>query len=161
MTITELTAALREDTGWSQKHGHHHALPSGGQGVPSATRKAAGPSCISPPWTGRTPSQAETETFLDKDRRQLGLLMSAMVESNAADRGGHRGAVRHFGDEREVRRTMKEILLTSSRSDPCACCFCGCCSEKPSPAGSSTPCGGWWRCGCWCRSACPPWSTMS
>ena len=119
MTITELTAALREDTGWSKntvitmlsrlegkeavRHeegrraklyfpavGREDAIEAetetfldkvGGLGLLmsamveknaltehdiaelSATRKAAGPSCISPPWTGRTPSNQKPKPF--------------------------------------------------------------------------------------------------
>ena len=51
MTITELTAALREDTGWS-KNTVITMLSRLEARRPSATRKAVGPSCISPPWPG-------------------------------------------------------------------------------------------------------------
>ena len=62
MTITELTAALREDTGWSKNTVITMLY------FPAVDREDA--------------IEAETETFLDKIGG-LGLLMSAMVEKNA------------------------------------------------------------------------------
>ena len=66
MTITELTAALREDTGWS-KNTVITMLPE-----TRTMRRVEVEDAI----------EAETETFLDKIGG-LGLLMSAMVEKNA------------------------------------------------------------------------------
>ena len=81
MTITELTAAMKEGTGWSKKYHHHHALQAGGQG---AVRHEEGRRAKQYfPAVGREDAiEAETETFLDKIGG-LGLLMSAMVERNA------------------------------------------------------------------------------
>ena len=60
MTITELTAALKEETGWSKNT------------VITMLSRLEGKEAV----------EAETETFLDKIGG-LGLLMSAMVEKNA------------------------------------------------------------------------------
>lgn len=64
-----------------EKHGHHHALPSGGK---EAVRHEEGRRAkLYFPAVGREDAiEAETETFLDKIGG-LGLLMSAMVEKNA------------------------------------------------------------------------------
>ena len=56
MTITELTAALREDTGWSKNT--VITMLSRLEG-----KEAVGPSCISPPWTGRTPLRRKPRPF--------------------------------------------------------------------------------------------------
>lgn len=65
MTITELTAALREDTGWSKNTVITMLSRLEGK---EAVRHEEGrrPSCISPPWAGEDAIEAETETFLDK-----------------------------------------------------------------------------------------------
>ena len=57
MTITELTAALREDTGWSKNTVITMLSRLEGK------EAVAGPSCISPPWTGRTPSNQKPKPF--------------------------------------------------------------------------------------------------
>ena len=62
MTITELTAALKEETGWSKNT------------VITMLSRLEGKEAVR--------HEAETETFLDKIGG-LGLLMSAMVEKNA------------------------------------------------------------------------------
>ena len=73
MTITELTAALKEETGWS-KNTVITMLSRHEEG-----RRAK----LYFPAVGREDAiEAETETFLDKIGG-LGLLMSAMVEKNA------------------------------------------------------------------------------
>ena len=64
-----------------EKHGHHHALPSGGQG--GRPPRGRPPAKLYFPAVDREDAiEAETETFLDKIGG-LGLLMSAMVEKNA------------------------------------------------------------------------------
>ena len=74
MTITELTAALREDTGWSKntvitkEAVRHEEGRRAKLYFPAVDREDA--------------IESETETFLDKIGG-LGLLMSAMVEKNA------------------------------------------------------------------------------
>lgn len=81
MTITELTAALRDETGWSKntvitmlsRLEHKNAVrhedgQRAKQYYPNVAREDA--------------IEAETESFLDKVGG-LGLLMSAMVERNA------------------------------------------------------------------------------
>ena len=52
-TIMELTAAVRDDTGWS-KNTVITMLARWRPRGPSATRRAAGPSGTSRRWTGRT-----------------------------------------------------------------------------------------------------------
>ena len=78
MTITELTAALREDTGWSKNTVITMLSRLEGK---EAVRHEEGRLYF--PAVGREDAiEAETETFLDKIGG-LGLLMSAMVEKNA------------------------------------------------------------------------------
>ena len=58
MTITELTAALREDTGWSKNTVITMLSRLEGK---EAVRHEEG--CISPPWTGRTPLRRKPRPF--------------------------------------------------------------------------------------------------
>ena len=53
-TIMELTASLKEDTGWSKNTVITMLARLEAKG-PSGTRRAAGPSGTSPRWTARTP----------------------------------------------------------------------------------------------------------
>ena len=75
MTITELTAALREDTGWSKNT--VITMLSRLEGKEARRAKLYFPAV-----DREDAIEAETETFLDKIGG-LGLLMSAMVEKNA------------------------------------------------------------------------------
>ena len=81
MTITELTAALRADTGWSKNTVITMLSRLEGKG---AVRHEEGLRAkrYSPAVEREDAIEAETETFLDKVGG-LGLLMSAMVEKNA------------------------------------------------------------------------------
>ena len=81
MTITELTAALREDPGWSKNTVITMLSRLEGKG---AVRHEEGLRAkrYSPAVEREDAIEAETETFLDKVGG-LGLLMSAMVEKNA------------------------------------------------------------------------------
>ena len=76
MTITELTAALREDTGWSKNT--VITMLSRLEGKEEGRRAKL----YFPAVDREDAIEAETETFLDKIGG-LGLLMSAMVEKNA------------------------------------------------------------------------------
>ena len=77
LTITELTAALREDTGWSKNT--VITMLSRLEGKEAVRHEEGRRAKLYFPAVGR---EAETETFLDKIGG-LGLLMSAMVEKNA------------------------------------------------------------------------------
>ena len=81
MTITELTAALKEDTGWSKNTVITMLSRLEGK---EAVRHAEGrrAKLYFPAVDREDAIEAETETFLDKIGG-LGLLMSAMVEKNA------------------------------------------------------------------------------
>ena len=81
MTITELTAALKEDTGWTKNTIITMLSRLEGKG---AVRHEEGQRAKrSFPAVDREDAiEAETETFLDKVGG-LGLLMNAMVEKNA------------------------------------------------------------------------------
>ena len=81
MTIMELTAALREDTGWSKNTVITMLSRLEAKG---AVRCEKGPLAknYSPAIERRTAARAETESFLGKVYGgSLGLMMSAMVES--------------------------------------------------------------------------------
>ena len=81
MTITELTAALREDTGWSKNT--VITMLSRLEGKEAVRHEEGQRAKLYFPAVGRADAiEAETETFLDKIGG-LGLLMSAMVEKNA------------------------------------------------------------------------------
>ena len=60
MTITELTAALREDTGWSKNTVITMLSRLEGK---EAVRHEEGQRCTSPPWAGRTPSRRKPRPF--------------------------------------------------------------------------------------------------
>ena len=81
MTITELTAALREDTGWSKNT--VITMLSRLEGKEAVRHEEGRRAKLYFPAVVREDAiEAETETFLDKVGG-LGLLMSAMVEKNA------------------------------------------------------------------------------
>lgn len=83
MTITELTAALRDETGWS-KNTVITMLSVWRAKAPCGMRKAPVPNGTSPPWHGEDAAMAETENFLSKVYGgRLGLMMRAMVDSQA------------------------------------------------------------------------------
>ena len=81
MTITELTAALKEDTGWTKNTIITMLSRLEGKG---AVRHEEGQRAkrYFPTVDREDAIEAETETFLDKVGG-LGLLMNAMVEKNA------------------------------------------------------------------------------
>ncbi len=81
MTITELTAALKEDTGWTKNTIITMLSRLEGKG---AIRHEEGQRAkrYFPAVDREDAIEAETETFLDKVGG-LGLLMNAMVEKNA------------------------------------------------------------------------------
>ena len=80
-TITELTAALREDTGWSKNT--VITMLSRLEGKEAVRHEEGRRAQLYFPAVDREDAiEAETETFLDKIGG-LGLLMSAMVEKNA------------------------------------------------------------------------------
>ena len=80
-TITELTAALREDTGWSKNT--VITMLSRLEGKEAVRHEEGRRAKLYFPAVDREDAiEAETETFLDKIGG-LGLLMSAMVEKNA------------------------------------------------------------------------------
>ena len=81
MTITELTAALKEDTGWTKNTILTMLSRLEGKG---AVRHEEGQRAkrYFPAVDREDAIEAETETFLDKVGG-LGLLMNAMVEKNA------------------------------------------------------------------------------
>ena len=81
MTITELTAALREDTGWSKNT--VITMLSRLEGKEAIRHEEGRRAKLYFPAVDREDAiEAETETFLDKIGG-LGLLMSAMVDSQA------------------------------------------------------------------------------
>ena len=81
MTITELTAALREDTGWSKNT--VITMLSRLEGKEAVRHEEGRRAKLYFPAVDREDAiESETETFLDKIGG-LGLLMSAMVEKNA------------------------------------------------------------------------------
>lgn len=81
LTITELTAALREETGWSKNT--VITMLSRLEGKEAVRHEEGRRGKLYFPAVGREDAiEAETETFLDKIGG-LGLLMSAMVEKNA------------------------------------------------------------------------------
>lgn len=81
MTITELTAALKEETGWSKNT--VITMLSRLEGKKAVHHEEGRRAKLYFPAVGREDAiEAETETFLDKIGG-LGLLMSAMVEKNA------------------------------------------------------------------------------
>ena len=89
MTITELTAALKEETGWSKNTviTMLSRLESKGavryEGKEAVRHEEGRRAKLYFPAVDREDAiEAETETFLDKIGG-LGLLMSAMVEKNA------------------------------------------------------------------------------
>ena len=81
MTITELTAALKEDTGWTKNTIITMLSRLEGKG---AVRHEEGQRAkrYFPALDQEDAIEAETETFLDKVGG-LGLLMNTMVEKNA------------------------------------------------------------------------------
>ena len=83
MTITELTAALREDTGWSKNT--VITMLSRLEAKGAVSHQEGGRAKRYFPAIGREDAaQAETESFLGKVYGgSLGLMMSAMVESRA------------------------------------------------------------------------------
>ena len=81
MTITELTAAWREDTGWSKNT--VITMLSRLEGKEAVRHEEGRRAKLYFPAVDREDAiESETETFLDKIGG-LGLLMSAMVEKNA------------------------------------------------------------------------------
>ena len=81
MTITELTAALKEDTGWSKNT--VITMLSRLEGKEAVRHEEGRRAKLYFPAVDREDAiKSETETFLDKIGG-LGLLMSAMVEKNA------------------------------------------------------------------------------
>ena len=81
MTITELTAALREDTSWSKNT--VITMLSRLEGKEAVRHEEGRRAKLYFPAVDREDAiESETETFLDKIGG-LGLLMSAMVEKNA------------------------------------------------------------------------------
>lgn len=81
MTITELTAALRENTGWSKNT--IITMLSRLEGKGAIRHEEGGRAKQYYPTVRREDAiEAETESFLDKVGG-LGLLMSAMVERNS------------------------------------------------------------------------------
>lgn len=80
-TITELTAAVKEETGWSKNT--VITMLSRLEGKNAVRHEEGRRAKLYFPAVGREDAiEAETETFLDKIGG-LGLLMSAMVEKNA------------------------------------------------------------------------------
>ena len=80
-TITELTAALREDTGWSKNT--VITMLSRLEGKEAVRHEEGRRAKLYFPAVDREDAiESETESFLDKIGG-LGLLMSAMVEKNA------------------------------------------------------------------------------
>ena len=80
-TITELTAALKEETGWSKNT--VITMLSRLEGKEAVRHEEGRRAKLYFPAVDREDAiEAETETFLDKIGG-LGLLMSAMVEKNA------------------------------------------------------------------------------
>lgn len=81
MTITELTAALKEDTSWSKNT--VITMLSRLEGKEAVRHEEGRRAKLYFPAVDREDAiESETETFLDKIGG-LGLLMSAMVEKNA------------------------------------------------------------------------------
>ena len=81
MTITELTAALKEETGWSKNT--VITMLSRLEGKEAIRHEEGRRAKLYFPAVDREDAiKSETETFLDKIGG-LGLLMSAMVEKNA------------------------------------------------------------------------------
>lgn len=81
MTITELTAVLKEDTGWSKNT--VITMLSRLEGKEAVRHEEGRRAKLYFPAVDREDAiESETETFLDKIGG-LGLLMSAMVEKNA------------------------------------------------------------------------------
>ena len=81
MTITELAAALREDTGWSKNT--VITMLSRLEGKEAVRHEEGRRAKLYFPAVDREDAiESETETFLDKIGG-LGLLMNAMVEKNA------------------------------------------------------------------------------
>ena len=81
MTITELTAAMKEETGWSKNT--IITMLSRLEGKEAVRHEKGRRAKQYFPAVGREDAiESETETFLDKVGG-LGLLMSAMVERNA------------------------------------------------------------------------------
>ena len=81
MTITELTAALKEETGWSKNT--VITMLSRLEGKEAVRHEEGRRAKLYFPAVDREDAiEAETETFLDKVGG-LGLLMNAMVEKNA------------------------------------------------------------------------------
>ena len=81
MTITELTAALKEDTGWTKNTIITMLSRLEGKGAVRHEEDQRAKRYF-PAVDREDAIEAETETFLDKIGG-LGLLMSAMVEKNA------------------------------------------------------------------------------
>ncbi len=83
MTITELTAAMREDTGWSKNTIITMLSRLEAKGAVSH-REGARAKLYVPIIPRQDAALAETESFLDKVYGgSLGLMMSAMVETHA------------------------------------------------------------------------------
>lgn len=82
MTITQLTAALREETGW-EKHTVITML-SRLEGKGAVRHDGKTPKGFSPLLPRQDAERQETEHFLERVYRgRLGLMMSAMVDNNA------------------------------------------------------------------------------